>query len=234
MKVFNSLAFAALVQGTCAADPVLHDYFTWSATINSTAVLPSKLKQHGHGTAAWQTGPGAAANRTAWHGNGQQFVADFDAKVVYFIGGQGGNTCQYTCTIETDTPCESQLDGNALCGFDYENKAKYVGDEAIGEHATHHFKYQDMLGPISMAQHDIYIDTNNSNVVRFVADFHPFEKEVGTITSDYTDFSTDVPSEDLFAVQNVKYCQEGDEDQCQDVTSVIAGMTALSKAIKSL
>ena len=142
---------------------------------------------------------------------------------VYFIGGEGGNTCQYTCDLLEEDPCNSEMDGNSLCSYDYENRAKYVADEPILNTTAHHFKFNDPLGIISMARHDVWIDTSSGGVVRYVADFHPFGKEVATITSDYTGFSTDTPPEEYFTVQNVKYCQPGDDDQCENTVRMMAG-----------
>lgn len=145
----------------------------------------------------------------------------------YFLGGKDGNTCQYTCDISADEPCDSQLDGNALCGYDYEHRAKFVADEPIFNTTAHHFQYNDPLGIISMARHDIWIDVNSGKVLRFIADFHPFGKELAVITSDYADFSTETPPAEYFTVQDVKYCQPGDDDQCGDTMKLIAGLRAM-------
>ena len=45
--------------------------------------------------------------------------------------------------------CDSQLDGNALCGFDYETRSKWVKNETINGAQTMHYHYGDPLGQSS-------------------------------------------------------------------------------------
>lgn len=101
-------------------------------------------------------------------------VADFSAGVVYNIDAQGN--CQSVCSLTGDTLCNSQINGNALCGYDYENRAQYVDTVTLYNGQAYHYAYIDPLGPIPMAEHEIYISTKTGLPLRFLADFMPFGK----------------------------------------------------------
>ena len=58
-------------------------------------------------------------------------------------------TCTATCDLLEETMCDSQLDGNALCGFDYETRSKWVKNETVNGVQTMHYHYGDPLGQVT-------------------------------------------------------------------------------------
>lgn len=86
---------------------------TWSSTITSTETVPNGPEQHSVGVAAYQQD--AVENRSAWVSNRNPYVVDFNKMAVYFVDGR--QTCQYFCKLLAETPCNSQMDGNALCTY---------------------------------------------------------------------------------------------------------------------
>ena len=188
-------------------------WLTWWATMNSTQVTKSGQTATATGVAAWDTAPGSTVNKTAWVGQGDTFVADFNKQIVY---NTMGTVCQYTCQMEGgENSCDSAMDGEALCGFDYETKSVFKGNVTLpdGREAEHYF-YNDPLGPISMATHDLYLSTKTGLPLRFKASFHPFGQFVENVTSDYTNFETTAPPSKYFEVTQIPYCVPGNSQQC--------------------
>ena len=142
-------------------------------------------------------------------------MADYTNQIAYFLGA--GDACSCTCPLQDDTICNSQLNGGALCGYDYQNKAKYVHDETVRGAVTHLYNYVDDLGPIPMAEHDLWLSAATLQPVRFRIVSEPFGKWIGNITSDYTNFSTQEPDAKLFAVTGKSTCQQCDEADCQNL-----------------
>eukprot|EP00037_Helgoeca_nana_P037793 m.17740 g.17740 ORF g.17740 m.17740 type:complete len:236 (-) comp9416_c0_seq1:202-909(-) len=196
----------------------LPTWTTWSASVTSELIEPGKLPQKRKGFTANQDD--STRNMSAWLGQGQTYVADFNAQTVAFTQCNTKTNvceCQYTCKLMDETPCQTQLNGAVLCGYDYEHRAKFIANETIDGVPTMHFRFADPLGPISMADHDIYFTLDLKTVVRYSANLHPFLKEVGRIISDYTNFSAAPPDASAFAYTNAKYCpDQSDEPSCQD------------------
>ena len=95
-------------------------WLTWWAKINQTATQPGGHTSVEHGVAAWDTAPGSQVNKTAWSGP-NPWVADFNAQMVYYM--KTGNVCAYTCQMEGgENSCNSAMDGDAFCGYDYETR----------------------------------------------------------------------------------------------------------------
>ena len=188
-------------------------WLTWWATINSTQVTNSGQTAHATGVAAWDTAMGSTVNKTAWVGQGDSFVADFNQQIVY---NTEGTVCQYTCQMEGgENSCDSAMDGEALCGYDYETRSKLLGNVTLPNgQVARHFFYNDPLGPISMATHDLYVSVKTGLPLRFKASYHPFGKFVENVTSDYTDFQTTAPPSKYFEVTQIKYCVPGNSQQC--------------------
>ena len=127
-----------------------------------------------------------------------------------------GNVCQFTCQMEGgENACDSEMNGNALCGYDYVTRSKYVGNVTLPNgQLTKHYHYTDPLGPINMADHDIYISTDTGTPLRFHASFHPFGQFALNVTSDYTAFLTTPPPASYFEVKQIKYCVPGSSQDC--------------------
>lgn len=50
--------------------------------------------------------------------------------------------CSFTCAMDgIDTPCDSQLQGDSLCTYDYEHSAVFVGQETVNGVAVNHFHW---------------------------------------------------------------------------------------------
>lgn len=152
--------------------PTLPVWQTWSSNIASTAKIPNKLPQHRKGFGAYQVD--STRNMSAWIGDGQDYVADFNKQIVAFTEctAKDGCRCQYTCKLMEETACQSQLDGNALCGYDYEHRSKFVANVSVDGVETMHFHFADPLGPIPMAAHDVYVSVSNAPPPRAFFDPH--------------------------------------------------------------
>eukprot|EP00035_Acanthoeca_spectabilis_P021250 m.437179 g.437179 ORF g.437179 m.437179 type:complete len:230 (+) comp18077_c0_seq1:35-724(+) len=202
--------------------PTLPVWQTWSSNIASTAKIPNKLPQHRKGFGAYQVD--TTRNMSAWIGDGQDYVADFNKQIVAFTEctAKDGCRCQYTCKLMEETACQSQLDGNALCGYDYEHRSKFVANVSVDGVETMHFHFADPLGPIPMAAHDVYVSLDGSSVVQYEANFHPFLKEVALITSVYTNFSSSPPPASIWEYSNAQYCpDQSDQPQCQNTMKLM-------------
>jgi hypothetical protein len=190
----------------------LATWLTWWATLNSTAVKKGGRTLTSVGVAAWDTAPGSKVNKTAWSGP-NSFVADFNAQIVY---NTQGKVCEFTCQMEGgENSCDSSMDGNALCGYDYVTRSKYVGNVTMPDgKLARHYHYSDPLGPISMADHDVFIGSKEGTPLRMAASFHPFGEFVMNVTSDYNDFKTTSPPAAYFEVTQIKYCEPGSSQDC--------------------
>ena len=188
-------------------------WLTWWATMNSTQVTKSGQTATATGIAAWDTAPGSLVNKTSWTGEGDTFVADFNKQIVY---NTLGTVCQYTCQMEGgENSCDSAMDGGAFCGFDYETRSKLLENVTLpnGEVAEHYY-YDDPLGPVSMAGHDLYLSVKTGLPLRFKASYHPFGKFVENVTSDYSNFKITSPPSKYFEVTQVPFCIPGNSQQC--------------------
>jgi hypothetical protein len=77
--------------------------------------------------------------------------------------------------MESDTACDSQLNGNSLCTFDQINRSQYVDSPEVDGVQTDHYLWQDPLGTTSMADHELWVTQGDSPVVvQFFANYHPF------------------------------------------------------------
>lgn len=143
----------------------------WYATQNATLIEAGAPAQYSTGVTSWQQD--SLFNRTAWFGpNGNNFVADFAAQIVYYVDYY--RICQYTCTMDSDTPCDSQLNANNLCDFDYINHSSFVGEEEIDGVMTNKFAWYDPLVGVDMADHNVWISQADGLPVQVFHDMHPF------------------------------------------------------------
>jgi len=227
MRFLSFALFSAAVADPPAKPAVIR---TWSSKIDTTAIQSgSVVKQKSTGTAAWQV-DGNSTIRTAWVSSTAPFVADFKLGQVYFTDAE--QNCQYWCQLTAgEDPCNSQLEGAALCGYDYENKAAYTDTKSFPTGDAYHYHWTDNLAIIPMATRDLYMDAKTGYPVQYVAKFHPFGKWVGTITSDYSEFSTATPAENLFTVGREQYCQMGDPDLQCDSTNILSAMSSVYGAM---
>jgi len=210
-----------------AATPTLSPYYNYYSTTNSTMTQAGAPEEYGTGITSWQMDE--QYNRTAWVGTGENFVADFGNEIAYFIDYEGN--CQYTCVLMENTPCDSQLDGNSLCSYDYLHRAVFVGEETIDGEQVNHFHFDDPLGPISMANHDVWISTSSSLPVQFAAEFTPFGTWEANVTSSYFNFVSGTPPAANFAVKNTQYCDPGTDDECQNLGRRIHGHMLSSRIV---
>ncbi len=120
---------------------------------------------------------------------GQSFVADFDQQVVYYIDGI--RNCQYYCQLQQDTVCNSQLNGDSLCSYDYLHSAQFVGTTEINGVPVNEFAWNDYSGPIFQMQ----------------ASFHPFGQWAGNVTLTYTNFTAGEPGPEAFQVGQLQSCE---------------------------
>lgn len=225
--VVCALASAAVAVAAPPAHPPVFN--VWWSNVNSTAVQSSG-NQIGWGYSGWQVDENRNATmfRAVGGAAGGSFVADFGQSIAYFTDGQGN--CQYTCDITGDTACDSQLNGDALCGYDYEKESHYVGTETLPAGPAVKYAWDDMLGPINMASHELWLDPTLKTVLQFKADFHPFGSWLANITSHYTGFQTTPPPAAYFEVGNMKYCQDGG-DSCQNSMSRVYHMISMNKVL---
>jgi hypothetical protein len=97
--------------------------------------------------------------------------------VAFFCLVHRVGNCEYTCEMDgIDTPCDSMLDGNSLCAFDYINHNSFVGEEEIDGVMVNHFHWTDPLAGVDMADKDIWItqDATNPTPVQYFASLTPF------------------------------------------------------------
>ncbi|EGD72551.1 hypothetical protein PTSG_00575 [Salpingoeca rosetta] len=139
---------------------------------------------------------------------------------VYYIRTYGGERhCQFWCPPTVPFVCDA---ADSLCSYDYKNKAKFFGSEVVDGVQTNKFYWTENLGPIPMNSLMLYTAANSAQPtpVRMVRFIHPFGKDIGNSTIDFSDFKA-VSSfpESLFDLgPDAKYdCSSPDPaDQCQE------------------
>eukprot|EP01147_Barroeca_monosierra_P000675 gene675-3975_t len=107
---------------------------------------------------------------------------------VYYIRTYGGERhCQFWCPPTVPYVCDA---ADSLCSYDYENKAKYIGSEVVDGVDTNKFYWTENLGPIPMNSLILYSNANTQQPtpVRLVRFLHPFGKDIGNATIDFTNY----------------------------------------------
>ena len=117
------------------------------------------------------------------------------------------------------TPLRPQLDNPNFCSFDYLNKAKYVGSGTTksGKSADHYHQNSGIIPGIAMAKYDYFMDPTTYEPLEMDLVLQPFGKVLGNFTSILEGFSTTTPDPSLFTVGNIKWCRQGDDNQCGNV-----------------
>jgi len=208
------VAAIAAVYAQAPVRPIFPE--SWSANEYAVVIQPNGPTQEGSSQAHYLQGKNG--NMTALFAeNGQSFVADFDQQVVYFIDYY--HNCQYWCPLQQDTVCDSQLNGDSLCSYDYLHSAKFVQQTTIDNIPVNEFAWQDFLGPIAMASRQFYVDSETNAPVQLKALFTPFGNLAANVTLTYSNFTAGEPDPSVWNVGRAQYCQT-DEDQCQNVNAV--------------
>ena len=99
----------------------------------------------------------------------------------------------------------------------------YLGD---------HYHINSGIGPITLAQWDIYMNSTTHYPEETYFGAQPFGKVIGNISTHYDTFSTAEPDASLFDVGDTKYCQQGDDSQCSDAT-IRAALSGIKLIIKT-
>lgn len=96
--------------------------------------------------------------------------------------------CQFWCA-PTGGPIACNT-GDSLCSYNYKHKARYLGPNTINGKPVDTFFWGENLGPIPMNSLKLYTTQGaNPMPVRMFRDIHPFGKELGNSTIDYTSFT---------------------------------------------
>jgi hypothetical protein len=166
--------------------PVFSD--VWSAT---EAVEESFQP----GKAVFQNYFDGANNRELMIQNHTEYdtmITDWSAGVegkVYYIrtyGHPAVRHCEKWCTPTTPIACDSM---DSLCQYDYNKSAAFVETATIDGQPTNLFKWHDNMGPFPMNKLYLYATQSAPYApVQMIRDVHPFGKEIGNVTIDYTNF----------------------------------------------
>ena len=139
---------------------------------------------------------------------------------VYYIRTYGGERhCQFWCPPTVPVVCDA---ADSLCSYDYKNKAKYIGTEVVDGVSTNKFYWTENLGPIPMNSLVLYTNANSQQPtpVRMVRFIHPFGKNIGNSTIDFSDFKqvSSFPDSLFDLGPDAKYeCSDPEPaDSCQD------------------
>ena len=209
----------ASATATAPSSPAV--YFTYTASVTATCVGAACSKGTSKGTSVYSS----AQNKTAWlpaaqGGQGAPTIVDFNKRTVFFLQSNNGR-CEYTCPLDQVTDlCNSQINPNEFCEFDYVHKAKYIDTNDSEDH----YHVNSGIGPLVMAQFDYYLDSTNHQPVEVVAQLQPFGKWLGNISTHYDTFDPKEPAASMFDFTNEQYCEEGSEAQCGNVNVNYAGI----------
>ena len=189
---------------------------TYSTHVTTTMSATGKPGKSSHGIQAWNIG--GTSNMTAWIGDRNPFVADFNKEIVWYTDGKIPATCQCYCKLPTtDTACDSQLEGGAFCGYDYTHNSKYVDDVVLPDGTkTHHYMYLTKLAIITMGRYDLYFDQKTGFPVKQFVQMTPFGKPLVNFTQEFSNFENKVPPSNYFDVNGVSNCQQCDPQDCSD------------------
>lgn len=106
----------------------------------------------------------------------------------FYIRTYGGERhCQFWCPPTVPVVCDAS---DSLCSYDYKNKARFIGTEVVDGVDTNKFFWTENLGPIPMNSLVLYTNANSAQPtpVRLLRHIHPFGKNVGNATTDFTNF----------------------------------------------
>jgi len=159
-----------------------------------------------------------------WKGTQMQMVIRFsdtsgpDAKIFYIYGhGPFGDKCAYWCDGQADEQCNIQ---ESLCQSDYVKSARYTGAASLNGTNCDVFKWEDKLSIISMNSLTLYTKHASAIPVRMFRDIHPFYKELGNITTTFSNYQEGTPPASAFAVPGEDKCMQGDAPQCPNGATV--------------
>ena len=107
-----------------------------------------------------------------------------DGKVYYIKIYGGARHCMLWCEPDTPTICDA---GDSLCQPAMP-KATNDGTAVVNGVDTTIYKWGDNLGPIPMNELYLYVSDKTKKPVQMIRDLHPFGKELGNLTIDYTNF----------------------------------------------
>ena len=186
----------------------------YSTHVTTTMAQPGKPGQSSHGIQAWNIG--GSNNRTAWIGDKNPWVADFDEEKVWYTDGKVPATCMCQCQLpSTDTACSTQIEGGPFCGFDYTHNSKYVDDVVMPDGTkTHHYMYLTKLAIITMGRYDLYFDEKTGFPVQQFVQMTPFGHPLVNFTQDFSNFENKAPPADYFTVNGAANCQQCDPQVC--------------------
>jgi hypothetical protein len=93
-----------------------------------------------------------------------------------------GGSCDCWCNVTLDDQCG---DASSLCRYDILNNMQYANSTTMDGKRVNLFVFDDMLGPIDMAQNGMYVVDNSSTPVLRWERLTPFGTFEGNITQTY-------------------------------------------------